>query len=340
MKSAGVVLALFASLGAFAGPVTGIYTGVLPCGDCEGIRYRLHLRPDRAFVLETQYLGRSSPSNPSAVLGVWAESADDRTVVLRQTGEPPMFFAIASPGVLRMLDAAGRAIESKLDYELVRSTGVEPFQPVLRLQGMYTYMADAGTFRECLSRARFPVDQSGDNAALERGYSAARSGPGEELLVTVDTRIAARPSVEGDRLEDALVVEKFRGAWPGETCGDPLATAGLRGTHWRLTRIGDRPAVAGAGAEAPWLELGSKNNQVSGFGGCNRFMGAFEVDGSSIDLGRIAATMMACEAGMDQEQSLHEALRAARSWKIFGEHLELYDRTGSMVARFEARYPK
>lgn len=204
----------------------GIYIGVLPCADCSGIRYRLHLRPDRAFVLETGYLGKEQgPANPGAVLGVWTESADGRTLELRQASEPPMFFAIRDAETLRKLDMQGRPIKSKLNYELVRSHAVEKFQPVLRLQGMYRYMADAGLFRECLSRALFPVAQAADNAVLERGYGAARAQPGQEVFVTVEARIAAQPSMEGDRLEDALVVERFIGAWPGKSCGDPLGTA-------------------------------------------------------------------------------------------------------------------
>jgi copper homeostasis protein (lipoprotein) len=342
MRIAALLFALCLALGApaaVAAPVTGIYTGVLPCADCEGISYRLHLRPDRAFVLETRYLGRRA-GTPRAVLGVWSESADDRTVVLRQTGEPPLFFAIASPGVLRKLDAAGLPIASSLNHDLLRSTTVEPFQPLLSLQGMYSQVADAGVFRECLSRARFPVDASGDHAALESGYAAARAEPGQEVLVTIDARIAARPSLAGDRLEDALFVEKFRGAWPGETCGDPLATADLAGTRWVLTRIGDLPVAARPGTEGPYLQLAAKGGEVSGFAGCNRFMGAYKANGASIDFGRVASTMMACAGGMDQEQAFLEALRDARSWKIFGEHLELYDRDGGMVARFEARYGK
>ena len=31
------------------------------------------------------------------------------------------------------------------------------------------------------------------------------------------------------------------------------------------------------------------------------------------------------------------ALTGVRSWRIFGEHLELYDANGTTVARFEAR---
>jgi len=203
-----------------AGPVgnAGLYLGTLPCADCPGIRYRLHLRPGGVYVLETEYLGRGGPR---AALGAWAEAADAGSIELRRPGEAPLRFEVLEPGVLRLLGADGKPIASKLDYELRRSLAVERFQPRLHLQGLYTYMADAGLFRECVTGARFPVAQVADNAALERGYSAARGAPGAEVLVELDGHIAVQPSMEGDRLEDALVVERFGGAFPGETCGTP-----------------------------------------------------------------------------------------------------------------------
>ena len=36
----------------------GIYQGILPCADCEGIKTQLTLNKDLTYVLQTQYLGR------------------------------------------------------------------------------------------------------------------------------------------------------------------------------------------------------------------------------------------------------------------------------------------
>ena len=37
----------------------GIYKGILPCADCEGIETILTLNPDRTYILITNYLGRN-----------------------------------------------------------------------------------------------------------------------------------------------------------------------------------------------------------------------------------------------------------------------------------------
>jgi copper homeostasis protein (lipoprotein) len=319
----------------------GFYIGVLPCADCGGMRHRLLLRPDGVFILETEYLGKEAgPANPYTVLGAWSVTADGQVLELRQSGVAPLWFSVQSPDVLRKLDIEGRPIESRLNYGLTRTPAGEPFQPLLRIEGMYSYMADAGIFRECVSQVRFPVAQAADNAALEHGYGAARGEPGEAILVTLDARIAARPGMEGDRLVDAVVVERFIGAWPGETCGNPLVTANLIDTYWKLTRIGDQPVPLRPEGREPHMILQSDGNRVGGFGGCNRFMGGFRQAERSLEFGQIASTMMACMDGMDLEQEFLGTLGATSTWKITGEHLELYDSGGTVIARFEARARK
>jgi len=48
-------------------------------------------------------------------------------------------------------------------------------------------------------------------------------------------------------------------------------------------------------------------------------------------------TFMACSEGMETERDFTAALEQVRSWKLLGEHLELYDGSSGLLARFEAR---
>ena len=41
---------------------------------------------------------------------------------------------------------------------------------------------------------------------------------------------------------------------------------------------------------------------------------------------------------MDTEKAFKDALRQVNQWKIAGQHLELFDAAGILVARFEARH--
>ena len=57
-------------------------------------------------------------------------------------------------------------------------------------------------------------------------------------------------------------------------------------------------------------------------------------------LSGIASTLMACAAGMEQEQAFLGALGEAARWRVLGSHLELFDAHGAIVARLEAVHMK
>lgn len=41
---------------------TGKYSGVLPCGDCKGIKTEIEVKPDSTYTLTSQYLGKGVPA--------------------------------------------------------------------------------------------------------------------------------------------------------------------------------------------------------------------------------------------------------------------------------------
>jgi heat shock protein HslJ len=87
----------------------------------------------------------------------------------------------------------------------------------------------------------------------------------------------------------------------------------------------------------PHIILNPESRRVGGSGGCNRLVGSYELHDNKLTFNQMAGTMMACPEGSDSEQAFLEALRQVHSWKITGQHLALFDATGTLVARFEAR---
>lgn len=221
------------------------------------------------------------------------------------------------------------------------STAADPGREPLRaagtmsLQGMYTYLADAGIFVDCATGERWPVATEEENAALERAYGQARTAPGAPLLVTVEGRLEWRPKVDGPGEETMLIVDRFVRAWPGKTCGhgQPIT---LEGTHWALLELNGKIVPVAAGNETPFLELNAKKASAYGFAGCNRFFGSYQTSGSSLTFGAMGATRMACPEGMDREQELLTALAATTRYEIQGSKLLLFAGE-TRVARFEAR---
>jgi heat shock protein HslJ len=104
-----------------------------------------------------------------------------------------------------------------------------------------------------------------------------------------------------------------------------------------LTRLEDKPVILAEKQREPGRILRTQQSRVTGFGGCNSLTGGYRLDGGELTFGRIAATRMACLQGMDTEAAFFKALERVRAWKILGQHLELYDAGGDLVARFEAR---
>jgi copper homeostasis protein (lipoprotein) len=208
------------------------------------------------------------------------------------------------------------------------------------MRGQYTYMADAGVFRECLTQLKFPVAQLADNAALERAYSAARQQPGEEVLVKVDGRIAMQPRMEGEGQVATLVVERFIAVSPGETCAAEAASATLENTHWKLVEAGGQPVVTPADRKEAYFRLDPMGNQMQGFSGCNQFGGGYHVEGRKLRFDQVRMTMMACTDTNNPEQRFTSAINGAKAWKIAGKQLELLDEAGAVLARFEARPPQ
>jgi copper homeostasis protein (lipoprotein) len=203
--------------------------------------------------------------------------------------------------------------------------------------GMFRYLADSANFMDCETRQSVPVAMEGAYKTLEAHYLRMRQQPGEELLVTLQGSVMERPGAEGDRRVPTLVVDRYTGMWPGETCGTPGATRPLQETYWKLTRIQGKPVIVAPKQREASLTFLKQGNAVTGFSGCNELSGTYMLNGNKITFRGFADTLLVCLDDMETENALLPALKTVRSWRIFGEHLELLDDKSAMVARFEAR---
>lgn len=94
-------------------------------------------------------------------------------------------------------------------------------EPMVLMQGMYQYMADAAFFKECITGRKFPVLFEKDNVALEHAYLKNNKEAGALLKIEVEGKIVQRPKVEGEGMQPQLLVERFIKTIPNETCGNP-----------------------------------------------------------------------------------------------------------------------
>lgn len=91
----------------------------------------------------------------------------------------------------------------------------------------------------------------------------------------------------------------------------------LVGTPWVLVMYGEAasPTVVEAGTVVS--AVFAADGSLAGSGGCNNYNTTYQVDGDQLTVnGPIASTLMACEAGMDQEMVYLDALQKAQNYSI------------------------
>jgi heat shock protein HslJ len=119
---------------------------------------------------------------------------------------------------------------------------------------------------------------------------------------------------------------------------DRAPAKSLTGTHWTLTQLNGQAITAQSGKNEAYIELTADTNRIAGSGGCNRIMGSYELEGSSLRFKQVASTMMACPGdAMPREQEFIKALNATASFRIRGAALLLRGKDDTVLARLEAQ---
>lgn len=313
------------------------FTGTLPCADCPGIAWHLDLWPDGVFHLAREYLERERVEYD---IGRWRKDPARDAIMLYGGREMPEQFSIEGPRTLRKLDIEGKPIESGLPYELTSDGTLERTDVRLGMSGEFRYMADAAVFAECLTGRSYPVAMEDAYIELERAYLAAdKPEPGAAILARVEAEITDRPPMEGDRDVPTLVVQRFIGLYPDQTCERAMSEASLVGTYWKITEMQGEAVEPVENHREPRIIFRVDEPRYSATVGCNMVNGAFEVEGDELRLMPGPTTLMACPPPLDAlERTLMETIGVTRGWKITQQTLELFDETGRRVARLEAVY--
>ncbi len=318
-------------------PAPESYSGTLPCADCPGIKVTLNLLANGSFISRMEYLERKN------VLVEIGEFAFDRDgLVLHGAGDATELYRVVDPQTVRKLNAQGREIESKLNFDLKKDPEFRLIRDPLRLSGMLVYTADAASVKVCLTGQNLPVLTDADYPALEREYTAKRSSPGAPLLVTFTGHFVERPKADGGRTGIAVVVDRFEKASPGDGCPPRSelqrrpAAGTPEGRTWTLVSLKGRPVGDGAGRKALTLRLEAGSRKVSGSTGCNLLMGRYEVSKDGLTLSSLATSRKACKEGADRQQAYLDVLRDVTGWSISRQRLTLYSRNQA-VAEFEEK---
>jgi heat shock protein HslJ len=100
--------------------------------------------------------------------------------------------------------------------------------------------------------------------------------------------------------------------------------------------------VSGVGVpvEGPRPSATFEEAMVSGSTGCNRYTGDFTLEGSSLEIGQLAMTQMACPPPADTiERAYVAALAKVAGWQADGEEVVLVDADEAELLRYERGTP-
>ncbi len=210
------------------GKLPASFQGELP-GAGNPIIWHLDLFPEGRYQLSLMYAGRPETKRFDDI-GRWVVDSSGR-IVLRDGRDAPVFLMPEASGAfLRKLDIHGRSIHSDHNDRLVRLPEFRPIEPQLRLNGMFTYLADAAVITLCADGRQLPVAMEKDYLTLERAYLQADISPGQPVLVCVDGLITQRPSMEESQPpRPTMVVERFIDLRSHKTCASPPADLRLCG---------------------------------------------------------------------------------------------------------------
>lgn len=328
------------TIGAHGLRLPATFTGRGPCADCPGEEFQLNLWPDQVFFLRRSWVGRDGRRD---AIGRWSVDADKHVLELRGAGAQ-LDFQILGTDLLRLIPSEETRPEgggggSGGDYDLTAASDFRPFDPHLPLRGMLTYVADEARFTECLTGRDYPLIKDGDYSALEHAYLAAGAEVGGPIMASFDGGIVREPTGAGSDTGPQVLVERFVGVWPGETCERAVDKATLTNTYWKILRLGDTEIAPGEGRREPNLILRAGEPRFTATVGCNQVTGSYALDGDRLTFGQGAMTRMACPAPLDEwEQKLGTVLQDAATWRIDGQTLELVDAAGTPLALFQAVY--
>ncbi len=200
--------------------------------------------------------------------------------------------------------------------------------------------------------AEFTTDKIAGSSGCNRftgGYTADGTtidiGP---LASTLMACVGAAMAVEADylaRLDEAATFSIGDGTMTmSDKAGQVVLSykaavpITLTGTNWSANGINTgTDAVSSLVAGTTVTAVFGDDGSISGNAGCNTYNGTYEVTGTTMKIGPLSTTMMACEPDVTkQETNYLAALGRVTKYTIRGDQLELRDDGGALQAGYVA----
>lgn len=134
-------------------------------------------------------------------------------------------------------------------------------------------------------------------------------------------------------LATTLLATTLLACAPSRPGADTADAAELGGSEWRLVMLDGGMAVSADSSRRPSLSFSSDSMLVTGNGGCNRFSGGYSQTDSSLQVGPLLSTKMACaEDAMNmQEREYLTALESTDHFRVTADTLVLLSASSELA---------
>ena len=315
----------------------GIWLGMLPCADCEGIDYQINLKNDYTFKQKSVYKGKSEEIIIDE--GRWGFVSDS---VIAVSGNEDYKMFLIQKNHLVMLDQDGNKIESSFEerYHLSKDDGtvkeilpVKPVEEVVEMNLNY-YQEKFLSGIDFIARGNEPnwtleidLEKSMSFAAM---YDIKVKTPAVEGIKAQDSDVTLYTAktdsgelvitVIKDKCQDNMSGENFpykvrvEAKSPSDStyktfegCGRFLYDIRLHDIYVMEEMTGFNFKKEKLMKGKPTFEFNLTDMRFGGHAGCNNLSGGINVVGSKITFGGLMGTLMACP-NMKVERAVIEAL--------------------------------
>ena len=106
----------------------------------------------------------------------------------------------------------------------------------------------------------------------------------------------------------------------------------LTASRWELIQPMDGSSTTVNSELRPALQLDASTQRFSGNDGCNRIMGSYQADMTSLKFGQVASTRMACIPGNETvSRNFSDALNRTTAYRFESDYLILLDNKGDKL---------
>ena len=110
----------------------GIYRGILPCADCEGIQTTIYLQKDLSFTIKSRYLGKSDSVFQMTGRFTWNKEGSQITLTSSDSREKYQYQV--GENILTQLDQEGKKITGALaNHYILSKTAFELYERYWKL---------------------------------------------------------------------------------------------------------------------------------------------------------------------------------------------------------------